>query len=395
MYKGYIEMEFNRSVMLDGSRVGTELQNSSVGSGNTNIKLSESEASVLENVLKKLDADRSGKDWRFTIRKNGTFMMLMLRTDARDSERRYLNLSGNTLTFLTGGNVVGNPDPLMQLKKCWEICLDRMEKESGISIPKSLRNRVENEEFMIHSLEFAGYTKRLDDVDAVLNVLHGVFHLTYKAKARRGLRTLASRLGCQWVDSEYENSFRLKVNEVSRNRDHTLYFFGMYDKTQEVVANGREVTSNQLEFIEDRLRIDLSFQYRWFSQHRIRTANELRDWVDSRHEGSWVVFLRHELEVVLGRTFIREILDMDGKEISSLLKILEKRDEFVEWKNKRFETSLIKDILFARIFMELTEKERDVLLFDDKVTLKKLVHRVQSLGVGSALGLVNKKVLEK
>lgn len=389
-------MKMNRSIMLDGSRVGTELDQQGLSINNTDLRLEGKEKEAVERLMRKIDADRHGKEWIFVASKNGSKMVLAMRIDARDDKRRYLNLSGNTLTFLTGENVVGNPDPIAQLVKCFKVCLGQLERKSGGKIPSSIYERVEREEFQIHSLEFAAYTGKLRDPDEVLNVLHGVFHLTYRSDMKKGMRSLAGRLNCHWVNSEFENSFRLKILEdtdIDIGTRRALYMFGMYDKTEELIARGGEISKGQLEFIENRLRIDLSFQYWWFHQNRIRSARELRIHVENKYGGSWVEFLRSSFKEIIKRIYLKEILEMDGKLVAEAL---EKKGSLMVG-GKPVDRDLIEDILFARIIMGMDREGRKAVL-SIKDNLKELIkdarNKVVAFDVIDRLQLVNKVVGE-
>lgn len=386
-------MKLNRSIMLDGSRIGTELDKY-LSINDTNLKLNEKENMVIERLMKRADADKRGREWVFRARKNDSTMMLALRIDARDENRKYLNLSGNTLTFLTGENVVGHPDPIRQLVMCFKMCLKQLEIKSGGKVPRSIVDRIENEEFQIHSLEFAGYTGRMIDPDVVMNVLHGVFHLTYRSTNKKGFRSLAGRLNCHWLNSEYEDSFRLKVFDdatIDSGEKRALYLFGMYDKTNELLSRENKVTEGQLEFIENRLRVDLSFQYWWFNRHQIRSAKDLRTHVERKYHGSWVEFLRAAFHEVVDRTYLKEILEMDGE---SVYRVLQSGGIF-RIGSRSLDRELMEDILFARMLMELGDRGKKALIYaeDNLVELARLARdKVKAFGVMDKLQLVNRKV---
>lgn len=215
-------------------------------------------------------------------------LMLSLRRD-KHSKNHYLNLSGNPLTFFTGQNQYGTDDIGRTLVSAYLAALRIVDPER--TLPKSLRRKIKELDFNIHSIEFATYTRPLKDKRWLVEALHKLYAAA--AVPHEGKMLCSQFLECYPVSlQDTEGSLRLKLYRRHGARKVNDISILLYDKEQleEVHAE-----------LKSRLRIDLMFNQDWFTCNpSLRKASNLVDHVNS--VGGWPVFIHRYARKALERS---------------------------------------------------------------------------------------------
>jgi hypothetical protein len=361
-----MKLRVPRNIMLDGSRTGTNLSNlGAVDKSESKMELSEEESDRFKVMFDRVDASRVEKELRYLVRRKGSIMCLSMRANENNAKKKYLNLSGNPLTFITGSNVYGSPNPVRQLKFCWTRCLKQIERESGVEVPERIYKEVEENKIHIHSLEWACYTEEMDNPRKLINEWHSMFHLTRKRREDGMQEFLADMLNVQWIDSQYSDSFRLKILDTQRR---TVSMIGFYDKAAEMIRRADEdgedvekVRSSIPETILNRLRIDIQLTNLWFKNKRVTRLDDLMRLVNNpkTYDGDWSAMVREEVMKVIDRTHLVRMFQLDGRRI---MEAHEEGRAHVQGMPKSIPTELLVQLLYARATKDMnTEQMADYL----------------------------------
>jgi hypothetical protein len=363
------------NIMLDGSRTGTSLSHlanasygsyggaggaSSVDQSESKMELSEDESAQLKIMMDKAGAVVAEREMRFNVTRKKSTMCLSMRANENNAKKKYLNLSGNPLTFITGSNVYGSPNPVKQLKFCWNKCLERLERDAGMKAPKRIHKEIEKARIHINSLEWACYTEEMRDPLKMLNEWHSMFHLTRRKRDDGMQEFLADMLNVQWIDSQYKDSFRLKILDAQRR---TVCMIGFYDKATEMVRKAEEmgedveaVRASIPDTIRNRLRLDIQLTHLWFKNKRATRLDDLIKLVGNpkTYDGDWGAMIRDEVMKVVDKTHLVRMFQLNGKKI---LEAHEAGMESVPGMPQHIPTELLVQLLYARATKDMDTQQ--------------------------------------
>ncbi len=295
-----------RRVMLDGVLMGTNL--------NGAIDVQDSEVHTVKDILVscKTCHQLGGSDIEVVVtRKSG--INLSLRRH-KMTKQFYLNMSGNPLTFLKGGNEYGYAEADRQIITAYRICLEMVERETGMLFPLRLKAAIADRDIHINSMEFACYTKPLKVDKAELMDMWRYVYRTGNSNGAGEHTPLLDLLDLKLEvkNKKHKSSVPLKI--MSRDGGELVAMLQVYDKAKERRDNKFEVSAD----IENRLRLDLNLSYGWFrrkaiNKKKLKTLKDLMAYVENK--GGWLAFLQQEFEWALDRTCLFHMWEFEAQPI--------------------------------------------------------------------------------
>lgn len=291
-----------RRLMLDGARVGTELEGS--------IEVRNSEVNRIQRILVRAGAviDENG-DLSVIVaneeKGSDSKLMVSLRPHYhKEVKKVYLNISGNPLAFITGSSNYGYAEADRVMITAYRIALETIGE-----FPKRIMQQIAKKEVFIYSLEFAAYTNNVPDKEQLLSDWNRMYSISCHVEPGGKQYNMVTRLlkiRHEKANEEHKSlCLRLMTND---SREESVMLMA-YDKADEIrnKAKRRGVVGVVPSDIESRLRIDMNLCRGWFRTHQVggkklKTLSDLVGYIEKNYKGSWVEFLTFEFDKAIARS---------------------------------------------------------------------------------------------
>lgn len=294
--------------MLDGMLIGTPIEG--------NIEIKGSEVRIMKKLLIKAGAEEREGGLCLTI-DNKSNMVVALRTHYHNKSLFFLNVSGNPLNFIKGSNVWGYAEADRVIVKAYKMILDTLGE-----VPHRIVDSVIAREINIHSLEFATYTCEVPNKKKLLSDWAYMYRtadtLDIRSEEHEGLCDMLN-IKFLRLDKKHKSSVCLRI--LSKDGREEEAMLETYDKAlaiRELAEKVGEVGVVHSD-IESRLRLDLNLNQGWFRRRqvngkKIKTLNDLSEYVKKNHDGKWHEFIANEYQWALDRTKLFYMWSFDASE---------------------------------------------------------------------------------